>query len=207
MKFKIISLIILNVFIFYNAQAEFCFKSFEQDTAEAKAIFIGEIVEINKNALLYRQEQKHILTFKVITNFKGLANYDIYVSIISPIDGCCNNHFTVGSNYLVFAYGNEDQFLWTNDCSNTGPVKTKKEFITKLYTNFPHNNPSTEFSFQHESSYSQLIKHKNQEIDKLYSVLQSKNNSIQTYKYWIQTLIVLLVIPNLIVYFFLKSRK
>ncbi len=117
-----------------NVYAEFCFKSFETDTTVARAIFIGQVVEINRDAIYYRQEKKDIFTFKVSKYYKGLSIYDEYISVIGPVDGCCNEHFILNFTYLVFTYGdgNQEKFHWTNDCSNTGPLSVSHHLIKQL---------------------------------------------------------------------------
>mgnify|MGYP000569029389 CR=1 FL=1 len=127
-------------------KAEICFKSFEEDTTIAQAIFVGKVVKIqrgqfwHKGTYKYQGEPKDVFTFKVVKSFKGLRPIVQYLSVIGPINGCCNEHFIKDSTFLVFAYGEcaETELLWTNDCSNTGLLSDQMDLYRKLGTGVKH---------------------------------------------------------------------
>ncbi len=123
-----------------TAKADFCFRSFENDTAVAKAIFVGKVVQIESDQFWNNGRLCDIFTFEIIQSFKGINQWVGYISLIGPIHGCCNEHFVQDSTFLVFAYGDCDNtsLLWTNDCSNTGLLSKEKENYEKLGKSIYH---------------------------------------------------------------------
>ncbi len=123
------------------AKADICFRTFEEDTTIAQAIFVGKVVKIEESQF-WHNGPKTIFTFEITESFKGLWKGLSYVSIIGPIHGCCNEHFVMDSTFLVFAYGDgqKSTLLWTNDCSNTGLLSEQKVLYQKLGIGIKHKS-------------------------------------------------------------------
>jgi len=117
------------------SKADICIKTFEQDSATAKAIFVGKVVKID-GGYWHLGHEKLIFTFQVLESFRGINSRTGYVSAIGPIGGCCNVHYKRDSTYLVFAYSNSDsrntELLWTNDCTNTELLSKSKVIYNRL---------------------------------------------------------------------------
>ncbi len=86
------------------SKADICIKTFEQDSATAKAIFVGKVVKIDGGYWHQEGYYKLIFTFQILESFRGVNPRAGYVSAIGPIGGCCNIHYERDSTYLVFAY-------------------------------------------------------------------------------------------------------
>ncbi len=128
------------ILLFPNlVKGDFCWKTFEQDTTVANAIFVGRVIKIENNNFWYN-DSKSIITFEIKESFKGLSKGISYISLVGPIHGCCNIHYVLDSTFLVFAYGdcNNSIILWTNDCSNTGLLSQRMELYEKLGKSIEH---------------------------------------------------------------------
>lgn len=157
------------------AKADICFQSFENDTINSKVIFVGEVVDITYN-YWYRSEPKRIYTFKLSESFKGLRQGTGYVSVIGPVNGCCIDRFAIDSTYIVFAYSDyeDSDFLWTNDCSNSGLLSESGEIYSLLNNSIRHNPTSFDFSTGKDAEI-ELLSH---EITRLQSeVEQARHNN------------------------------
>lgn len=147
---QVIILVLPNI-----SRADFCFKSFEEDTTVAKAIFVGKVVKMEKGQFWHRGLPTTIFTFEVLESFKGLKQRVSHLSLIGPINGCCNEHFELDSIFLVFAYGecDDSRILWTNDCSNTGLLSQEIDNYKKLGTPIEHEKYDDEFIHYNREQY------------------------------------------------------
>ena len=141
--------LLLIIFLPILSRADMCFRSFEEDTTVAKAIFVGKVVKIERGQYWHQGFPKVIFTFEVIESFKGLRQRTGYISLIGPIDGCCNVHFEKDSTFLVFAYGDceNSRILWTNDCSTTGLLSIEKANYHKLGNSIKHSANSEDLEY------------------------------------------------------------
>jgi hypothetical protein len=113
-------------------KADICFPSFEKDSANADVIFIGKVLEINKDAYLVDQMLTSIFTFEIVARYRGTQ--DNTISILSPLYGCCSPHFEQDSVYIVFAtkYGEQPAIYGVNSCSATALLSEYPEYAIRL---------------------------------------------------------------------------
>lgn len=120
-------------------KADICFNTFERDTAKSTVIFIGKVVDVLQYKFWYKDDPKTIYTFKVSESFKGLTITESFVSIVSPVDGCCAKLFIKDSVYLIFAYGKD--FFYTNDCSISALLSKSGDYVLRLGNSKKHFPP------------------------------------------------------------------
>ena len=160
MTLKILILAICFLFS-HLSKSDTCFKSFETDTAQAQAIFVGKVVKMENGLYWYRGDHTTVFTFEVIESFKGLRQDVGYISLVGPINGCCNEHFEKDSVFLVFGYNEckDTKFLWTNDCSNTGLLSKQKINYHRLGIPLKHTvtPEDSEYFKQHDPNADSLV--------------------------------------------------
>ena len=154
MTFKIYLILTFTILSPIVLKADFCFKSFEKDTAEAQAIFVGKLIQVSPNTYWYNNKCKSIFTFELTESFKGINSYVELVSILSPLHGCCNERFIKDSTYLVFAYSNceNSNIYWSNDCSNTGLLSQEISNYNQLKNKTLHKLSGRKKEFVNKSS-------------------------------------------------------
>jgi hypothetical protein len=180
-----------------------CQYSFEEDTTNAKAIFIGKVIGIDKNRFWLNGNPKSIFTFQVSESYKGFSNYHGFVSVIAPIGGCEEGYFRKDSIYLVFAYSDckQTELLWTNNCSNSGLLTESLEHIKKLGTSLKHTNT---FNINvKENAF--LLESLTTELATLQQDLQTSKKNNKQLTYFLLALGV--IILTLLIYLGLGRRK
>lgn len=127
-------LVFILVLIFKSALADVCVPKFESDTAYSKAIFVGKVVGIERAAYWSQGHPLTVYTFEITESFKGVNPFANYLSVISPVYGCCSPYFHRDSVYLVFAnaYDPIGYMLFCNDCSMTGLLSTLRAEYQRL---------------------------------------------------------------------------
>lgn len=95
---------------------------FEQEFNSSKAVFVGEVVEIDKS------KPDAIVTFKVEKKWKGSKNETVVVRTNNQ-GKACEYIFKQGEKYLVYAY---DDVLRTSICTRTKELKSATENLRKL---------------------------------------------------------------------------
>jgi hypothetical protein len=206
---KYIKFIILTVVLTLPilCKADFCFKSFEEDTTVSKAIFVGKVVKIENGKYWYRGLPKTIFTFEVIESFKGLRKRVSYLSLIGPINGCCNEHFAIDSTFLVFAYGDCDdaRILWTNDCSNTGLLSQEIDHYKKLGTPIKHEKYDDEYiHYNREQSQIDSLNKRIESLELSFEASLASESNLTTQR---NILAILLGLLFLILAVFIKRNK
>src|SRR5262249_13358140 len=106
---------------------------------EAKAVFVGKVL-ISKDIAAQEQSQDRSYTyyerhfrFSVTESLKGIANSEIEISA-GRIDTDCYQGFTVGENYLVYAYGDSPDALGSGACTRTNNLKYAVDDLYYLHT-------------------------------------------------------------------------
>lgn len=114
--------------------ADLCFKTFEQDTTDASAIFVGKVIHIEQNSFFADGRSRSIVTFELIESFKGVRTWESYLSLITPFPGQYGNNYPIDSTFLVFAYASDKIFspIWTNECSLTDLISESKVNYERL---------------------------------------------------------------------------
>lgn len=79
-----------------------------QSYRNASFVFVGKPVELKivEGQRLYRFETGEI--------FKGLNKREIEINN-GPVDNMCDYGFTIGENYLIYAFGNDEKKLYTGN--------------------------------------------------------------------------------------------
>jgi hypothetical protein len=196
-------IILLSLCLPSLAKADICFKTFEEDTIVAAAIFVGKVVKIEESQFWHRGP-KTIFTFEIKESFKGLWRGLDYISIIGPIHGCCNEHFINDSTFLVFAYGDGESstLLWTNDCSNTGLLSKQMDIYQKLGNGVKHV-ANTEFL--------EYINKPEIKRDSLLHTIDSLNSQINDFQKestrFVVFSILLTIIPVILLILIINMRK
>lgn len=93
-----------------------------QELRKAKAVFIGEVVEIKGGV----NNEPYLVKFEVERHWKGVKGPS--TTVLSP-GGLCGISFGVGQRWLVYAYGDE---LWTDTCRRTTQVAHATEDLEAL---------------------------------------------------------------------------
>lgn len=191
-------------------KADFCFKSFEEDTAASKAIFVGKVVKIEIGKYWFRGLPKTIFTFEITESFKGLQKRVSYISLIGPINGCCNERFEIDSTFLVFAYGDckDARILWTNDCSNTGLLSQQIENYKKLRDPIKHERFDDEFIYYNkEQSKIDSLLHRIESLELLFEASSSSKSNLITQRNIFAILLALLFLIMAVLIQRNKKRK
>jgi hypothetical protein len=96
---------------------------------EAKAVFVGEVLEIRRN-----EKDKFAdvaIRFKVERRWKGAKDLEITVVSARGICCTCGLPVTVGTKYLIYAYETEEGQIETSLCSSM-PLERATEELTEL---------------------------------------------------------------------------
>lgn len=207
---KRISIILFTFLFNHFAIAETCFTTFEKDSAEADAIFVGKLIDINYGAYWLGDRPVSIYTFEIVESFKGISKYQNITSIMSPVYGCCSPHFKLDSTFLVFAFSFSDnsRIYWTHDCTLTGLLTETKEFYNRLCESIQPTvgGKDLELFQEHKTRLMTEEQKKMDSINLINSNLQSDlANERQKNNYLTIGLIVLGLLTALI--FFLKVRR
>jgi len=111
-------------------------RSVQEKVDGATAVFSGKVISLstcceNPDIPVAFLEAYHVLAkFKVQKVWKGMVFETIHVRTKNAISN--GYDFKVGTNYLVFAFGN-DSALKAHACSDTGPLSAwKKEGLKKI---------------------------------------------------------------------------
>jgi hypothetical protein len=98
---------------------------FKTEYADAKAVFLGEITNVETDG------DVKIFTFKVEKYWKGAANKKIEINVQQTMR--YQAWFKVGEKYLVFARGDESgEKLWERRCSRTKALANASEDLQQL---------------------------------------------------------------------------
>ncbi len=97
--------------------------NFEQEFDFSKAVFVGEVVEIDKS------KPDAIVTFEVKKMWKG-AKSETMVVRTNNQGKACGYVFRQGEQYLVYAY--DEGMLRTSICTRTAEVKSAAEDLKEL---------------------------------------------------------------------------
>lgn len=201
---KIKLVIIITLFQFETLlKADTCVSSFEKDSANSKAIFIGKVVDVTNDKLMVDQDFKTIFTFEILGSYRGLHIRGNYVSIIGPIDGCCNHHFVKDSVYLIFAYENVgiQGMLYNNDCSSSGLLSEKGDDIKRLGKPLKHYKNRLQMNIIYtEQIHEDSVKNTVNNLNKKLETLKKENRNL------LYILIGILIIVLIIIYK-LKFKK
>ena len=96
---------------------------------EAKAVFVGEVLEIGRN-----EKDKFAdvaIKFKVETRWKGAKEPNITIVSARGICCTCGLPVSAGTKYLIYAYETEEGQLETSLCSSM-PLERATEELTAL---------------------------------------------------------------------------
>jgi hypothetical protein len=186
-----------------------CQYSFAEATTNAKAIFIGKVIGIDKDRYWLQGKPKSVFTFQVFESFKGLNKHVGIISVIAPIGDCEIGNFRKDSIYLMVAYSdcNDCEILWTNDCANSGLLSKKRDLIKKLGTSTKHTNPyNTENTYDLSILDAAFI---TEALTTKIATLEQEIQTINTSKKQRDYLIIILgaIILTLLVYLVLGRRK
>ena len=97
---------------FESANAKCAVPRFEQAYKDAKAVFVGEVINIEEEG------DKKIVEFKVKKYWKGIEDTKIKVTVNENFR--FQSPYEFGENHLVFAKLNEDSGeLWDGRCSRS----------------------------------------------------------------------------------------
>ncbi|MDQ4123149.1 MAG: hypothetical protein M3209_17065 [Acidobacteriota bacterium] len=96
---------------------------FEQEFSFSKAVFVGEVVEIDKST------PDAVITFEVEKVWKGSKSRTIAVRTNNQGKACGFN-FRQGEKYLIYAY--DDGVLRTSICTRTAEIKSADNDLKKL---------------------------------------------------------------------------
>lgn len=169
----------------FICMADYCFKTFEDDKETAKAIFVGKVVKIEQEQFWYYGLPKSVFTIEVKESFKGLRKGVGYLSLIGPVNGCCNINFQLDSTFLVFAYSDSEdsKMFWTNDCSNTGLLSEQKDLIQKLGVPLTHEISQRQRDyFNYEDLKLDSLENSISELDIQLAALQESNKGLNQHR-------------------------
>ncbi len=96
---------------------------FEQEFGFSQAVFVGEVVEMDKS------KPDAIITFKVEKMWKGAKSETIVVRTNNQ-GKACGYIFSQDERYLVYAY--DDGALRTSICTRTAEVKSAADDLKAL---------------------------------------------------------------------------
>lgn len=122
--YRIVLLVCLSAFFSTEAFTCTCeFMETKKRLRNARAVFIGEVVEISHNDK--NRWATVAVRFKVDRYWKGVK--EPYITVVTAPSICCTCGLKVqvGTEYLIFAFANETDQIETNYCASA-PLDSKR---------------------------------------------------------------------------------